>query len=76
MGALILRDVLETVFLVDYFRMKRSAITKWRMADQCDGFTNKKRPKIYELFSELAGQIPTARRRSVAAHTLEGALIF
>ncbi len=31
-SALILRDVLETVFLIDLFRSDRSAITRWRMA--------------------------------------------
>lgn len=32
-SALILRDVLETVFLIDLFRGDRTLITKWRFAD-------------------------------------------
>jgi hypothetical protein len=32
-SALILRDVLETVFLIDYFGGDRSLIAKWRFAD-------------------------------------------
>ena len=32
-AAMILRDVLETVFLIDYFRGERSAISKWRLAN-------------------------------------------
>lgn len=31
-AAMILRDVLETVFLIDYFRGESSAIAKWRLA--------------------------------------------
>ena len=33
-AALILRDVLETVFLVDLFRGDKSLIAKWRLADK------------------------------------------
>ncbi|MBR1121894.1 hypothetical protein JQ628_10260 [Bradyrhizobium lablabi] len=33
-GALILRNVLETAFLLDLFRSNRSLITKWRFADK------------------------------------------
>jgi len=33
-GALILRDVLETVFLIDYFESNRSEIARWRFADK------------------------------------------
>ena len=33
-AALILRDVLETVFLIDLFRGDRTFIVKWRMADK------------------------------------------
>lgn len=32
-AAMILRDVLETVFLIDYFRGEPSAITRWRLAN-------------------------------------------
>ena len=72
-AALILRDVLETVFLVDLFRRDKSLIAKWRLADKAsrmkqfkpvlvrtmlddrDGFTERKRAAMYDLFSELAG---------------------
>lgn len=32
-SALIMRDVLETVFLIDLFRPDRSAIARWRLAN-------------------------------------------
>lgn len=32
-AAMILRDVMETVFLVDYFQSHRAEITQWRIAD-------------------------------------------
>lgn len=70
-SALIMRDILETVFLLDLFRTDRQAITRWRMAtkqldefrpvqvrkylDERDGFTEKKRAAMYKVFSELAG---------------------
>lgn len=72
-SALILRDVLETVFLIDHFAGNRGLIMRWRFADKKtrrdefspvkvrealdarDGFTEKKRFAVYELFSELAG---------------------
>lgn len=72
-SALIMRDVLETVFLLDLFKTDRDAIERWRFADKQkrkkeftpvkvretldkrDGFEGKKRAKLYELFSELAG---------------------
>ena len=72
-AALIMRDVLETAFLIDLFRGDRSLIVKWRLADKRarlkdfkpvkvrtlldtrDGFTERKRAAMYDLFSELAG---------------------
>jgi len=33
-SALVMRDVLETVFLIDLFRGDRAAITRWRLADK------------------------------------------
>jgi hypothetical protein len=72
-SALVLRDVMETMFLIDYFAGDRSLISRWRLADKKarmkafspvkvrealdarDGFTEKKRFKDYETFSELAG---------------------
>lgn len=77
-SALILRDVLETVFLIDYFAGDRTLIDSWRFADKRarlrdfgpvkvrealdarDGFTDKKRFAMYEMFSELAGH-PTMK---------------
>jgi hypothetical protein len=71
-SAMLLRDVLETVFLLDFFRTNREAITTWRIADKKqrlrdfkpvrirealdgrDGFTEKKREQMYDMFSELA----------------------
>jgi hypothetical protein len=76
--AFILRDVLETVFLTDYFAGDRTLIERWRFADKKarikdfgpvrvrealdarDGFTEKKRFAMYEIFSELAGH-PTMK---------------
>lgn len=84
-SALILRDVLETVFLIDYFAGDRTLIERWRFADKKarlrdfgpvkvrealdarDGFTNKKRFAMYEMFSELAGH-PTILRARRASH--------
>ena len=69
-SALILRDTLETVFLVDRFRRESAAIGRWRSGhnwrefrpssvrnflDDADGFTTKKRAELYNLFSRLAG---------------------
>lgn len=80
-AALILRDVLETTFLVDLFGGDRTLIAKWRMADKAarlkefapvkvrtrlddrDGFTERKRAAMYDMFSELAGH---ATMQSVA----------
>lgn len=77
-SALILRDVLETTFLIDYFSSNRVKIERWRFADKKvrmkefspvkirealdarDGFTEKKRHAMYELFSELASH-PTMK---------------
>jgi hypothetical protein len=33
-SALLLRDVMETVFLIDYFAGDRSLIERWRFADK------------------------------------------
>jgi hypothetical protein len=72
-SAMIMRDILETVFLVDLFNRDKPAITRWRSAtkkerlqefrpvkvreflDDQDGFTNKRRAALYDMFSELAG---------------------
>lgn len=72
-AALILRDMLETTFLVDLFRGDRTLIAQWRLADKTcrlrdfkpvrvrtllddrDGFTERRRAAMYDMFSELAG---------------------
>lgn len=72
-AALILRDVLETTFLIDLFRGDRTLIAQWRLADKAsrlrdfkpvrvrtllddrDGFTERRRAAMYDMFSELAG---------------------
>lgn len=77
-ASLIMRDVLETTFLLDLFRGDRTLIAKWRMADKAtrlkefapvkvrtrlndrDGFTERKRAAMYEMFSELAGHATMA----------------
>ena len=33
-GALVMRDILETVFLIDLFQGDRKLIKKWRLADK------------------------------------------
>lgn len=55
MGAQILRDVLETVFLVDYFRTERTAIEKWRMADKATRLKHFKLIKIREALDRRDG---------------------
>ncbi|WP_088343916.1 MULTISPECIES: hypothetical protein [Rhodomicrobium] len=54
-SALILRDVLETVFLVDYFRTERAAIAKWRMADKATRLKEFKPIKIREALDQRDG---------------------
>jgi hypothetical protein len=54
-SALILRDVLETVFLVDYFSTDRLAIAKWRMADKAARVKDFKPVKIREALDKRDG---------------------
>ncbi len=69
-AGMVLRDVLETTFLVDRFRTDRAAITRWRNSndwrefspkkvrdflDKRDGFEGKKREQEYKLITSLAG---------------------
>jgi hypothetical protein len=72
-SALIMRDILETAFLLDYFGSYPEKISIWRNSDKKarlkdfrpvkirealdrrDGYDNKKRAYLYEMFSELAG---------------------
>lgn len=76
MSALILRDLLETTFLVEWFRTERSDILRWldddirqkhfrpgqvrKKLDDRDGVTTGRRGELYSLFCELAGH-PTSR---------------
>ena len=71
-SAVILRDVLETVFLLDYFTRDQTHIELWRTLedrerdkqfkpiavrvalDKLDGFTSRKREKLYKEFCALA----------------------
>jgi hypothetical protein len=72
-SAMILRDILETVFLLDYLEHDRPKITRWRTAndrdrkkefrpvvvrtalDHRDGFTGRRRAKLYDELCDLAG---------------------
>lgn len=71
-SSVILRDVLETVFLLDYFTRDQTLIERWRTLDdrerekqfkpfavrvaldKLDGFTSRKREKLYKEFCALA----------------------
>ncbi|RYD50758.1 MAG: hypothetical protein EOP52_13120 [Sphingobacteriales bacterium] len=57
-GALILRDVLETVFLVDLFRTDRPAITRWRLAGKSarNEFKPVKVREALDLRDDLVGR--------------------
>lgn len=61
-SALILRDVLETIFLVDYFRTERAAIAKWRMADKATRLKHFKPIKIREALDQRDGY--TSKKRA------------
>lgn len=54
-SALILRDVLETVFLLDFFRTNRKAITTWRNADKKARLKDFKPVKIREALDQRDG---------------------
>lgn len=54
-SALVLRDVLETVFLVDHFRTERAAITRWRIADKATRLKEFKPVKIREALDRRDG---------------------
>lgn len=51
----IMRDVLETVFLVDYFRTESSAIERWRKADKATRLKDFKPVKIREALDKRDG---------------------
>lgn len=54
-SALILRDVLETVFLLDLFRTDRGTITRWRLADKKGRLTHFKLVKVREALDKRDG---------------------
>lgn len=54
-SALILRDVLETAFLLDLFRTDRPAITRWRLADKKGRLTHFKPVKVREALDKRDG---------------------
>jgi hypothetical protein len=54
-AALIMRDVLETVFLIDLFRRNRSLIEKWRMADRAARLKDFAPVKVRMMLDEQDG---------------------
>lgn len=54
-SALIMRDVLETVFLLDYFRSHREMISEWRHADRATRLKKFKPVSIREALDERDG---------------------
>lgn len=54
-SALILRDILETTFLIDLFRGDRRLIVKWRMADKRARFKDFRPVKVRELLDKRDG---------------------
>ena len=54
-AALILRDVLETNFLIDLFRSDRSLIAKWRLADKAGRLKDFKPVKVRTLLDARDG---------------------
>ena len=54
-GALILRDVLETVFLIDLFTRDKTAITLWRLSDQKERLKRFRPVKVREALDKEDG---------------------
>lgn len=54
-SGMILRDILETVFLVDYFGTERVAIARWRAADRSTRLRDFKPVKIREALDARDG---------------------
>ena len=54
-SALILRDVLETVFLLDLFRTDRPAIERWRVADKQERMKNFSPVRVRETLDARDG---------------------
>lgn len=61
-AALIMRDVLETTFLIDLFRGDRTLIAKWRMADKAARLKSFKPVKVRTLLDDRDGF--TERKRA------------
>ena len=60
-SGMILRDVLETAFLVDYFRSEGAAIAQWRQADGATRWKHFGPAKIREALDKRDGN--TSRKR-------------
>jgi hypothetical protein len=54
-SALVMRDILETVFLLDFFRTNRPSITQWRLADKKARLRDFKPVKIREVLDQRDG---------------------
>lgn len=61
-SALVLRDVLETVFLLDLFRTDRGAIARWRLADKKTRMNRFKPVKVREALDRRDGN--TGKKRA------------
>lgn len=61
-SAMILRDVLETVFLIDLFRTDRPAITRWRLAGTQERLREFRPVRVRELLDNRDGF--TKKRRA------------
>jgi hypothetical protein len=54
-STLLMRDILETVFLLDLFRTDRPAITKWRLADNKTRWKEFKPASVREVLDKRDG---------------------
>jgi hypothetical protein len=61
-GGLIMRDILETVFLADFFRTDREAITQWRFADKKERMKSFSPIRIREALDNRDGH--TSKKRA------------
>lgn len=61
-GGMIMRDILETVFLIDYFRTDRAEITRYRMADKREIEQSFRPIKIREALDKRDGN--TCKKRA------------
>ena len=63
-SALILRDVLETVFLTDYFAGDRTLIERWRFADKKARIKDFGPVRVREALDARDGQFRRAQARA------------